>query len=240
MEVDQRVTIAGRVLGTSNGAADQVFQLPAGSVDAATLQVQVEESGRGYQPWSRVDDLAAIHPDPNVARDATAYELAHSVHYISRFSNGADRSLDGEEIADPTDAGATLNFANRPLFGSGGPQRDDVVQGAADDGWLLAPLGAAAKAKPDSIRQSVASLGDGTYAVRLFSASGGAQYYRVDADLSVSGRNLAYAAMGHDDSLWAAIIEKAFTHHSGLSRSASRWLSQLAALTIGGPVPVTE
>ena len=28
--------------------------------------------------------------------------------------------------------------------------------------------------------------------------------------------------------------------HSGLARSASRWLSQLAALTKGGPSPVTE
>lgn len=87
VEVDQRVTIAGRVLGTSNGAADQVFQLPAGSVDAATLQVQVEEPGRGYQPWHRVDDLAAIHPDSNVARDAPAYELDEAAGVL-RFGDG--------------------------------------------------------------------------------------------------------------------------------------------------------
>ena len=35
----------------------------------------MEEPGRGYQPWYRVEDLGAIHPDPNVARDAAAYEL---------------------------------------------------------------------------------------------------------------------------------------------------------------------
>nr|WP_145552513.1 putative baseplate assembly protein [Variovorax boronicumulans] len=75
VEIDQRSTLAGRVLGASNGAADQQFALPLGSVDAASLQIEVEAPGRGYQPWSRVDDLAAIHADPQVARDATAYEL---------------------------------------------------------------------------------------------------------------------------------------------------------------------
>lgn len=75
VEIDQRNTLAGRVLGASNGAADQQFALPLGSVDAASLQIEVEAPSRGYQPWSRVDDLAAIHADPQVARDATAYEL---------------------------------------------------------------------------------------------------------------------------------------------------------------------
>lgn len=75
VEVDQRVTLKGQVLGTSTGAADQSFALPAGSVDAASLEIQVEESGMGYLPWSRVDDLAAISADPHVAREARAYEL---------------------------------------------------------------------------------------------------------------------------------------------------------------------
>lgn len=75
VEIDQRATLAGRVLGSSNGAADQQFALPLGSVDAGTLQIEVEAPGRGYQPWTRVDDLAAVSADPHVARDATAYEL---------------------------------------------------------------------------------------------------------------------------------------------------------------------
>ena len=75
VEVDQRTTVSGRVLGVSTGAPDQVFHLPQGSVDAATLQVQVEEPGRGYQPWQRVDDLAAIAADARAAREAAAFEL---------------------------------------------------------------------------------------------------------------------------------------------------------------------
>ena len=87
VEVDQRTTVSGRVLGVSTGAPDQVFHLPQGSVDAATLQVQVEEPGRGYQPWQRVDDLAAIVADARAAREAAAFELDAEAGTL-RFGDG--------------------------------------------------------------------------------------------------------------------------------------------------------
>ena len=87
VEVDQRTTVSGRVLGVSTGAPDQVFHLPQGSVDAATLQVQVEEPGRGYQPWQRVDDLAAIAADARAAREAAAFELDAEAGTL-RFGDG--------------------------------------------------------------------------------------------------------------------------------------------------------
>jgi predicted phage baseplate assembly protein len=87
VEVDQRVTLEGRVVGVSTGAADQAFQLPTGSVDPATLAIQVEEPGRGYQPWSRVDDLAAISSDAVVAREAAAFELDAEAGTL-RFGDG--------------------------------------------------------------------------------------------------------------------------------------------------------
>jgi predicted phage baseplate assembly protein len=87
VQIDQRTTIAGRVLGVSSGAADQTFQLPQTSCDAATLQIQVEEPGLGYQPWYRVDDLAAISSDPQVARSAAAFELDAEAGTV-RFGDG--------------------------------------------------------------------------------------------------------------------------------------------------------
>lgn len=87
VEVDQRVTIGGRVLGASTGAADQAFQLPAGSVDPASLVLQVEAPGQGYQPWTRVDDLAAISADAVVAREAPAFELDAETGTV-RFGDG--------------------------------------------------------------------------------------------------------------------------------------------------------
>jgi predicted phage baseplate assembly protein len=69
------------VVGQSNGAADQVMPLPARSVDPATFVLQVEESGRGYQTWRRVDDLALQR------RDDAVYRLDSEAGSVS-FGNG--------------------------------------------------------------------------------------------------------------------------------------------------------
>jgi predicted phage baseplate assembly protein len=87
VSIDQRVTLGRQVLGVSNGAADQIFQLPRGSVDPETLVIEVEEPGRGYQRWDRVDDLAALGVEANLARDARAYELDAEAGTV-RFGDG--------------------------------------------------------------------------------------------------------------------------------------------------------
>lgn len=87
VEIDQRVTLAGRVLATSDGSAGQTVALPQGSVDAATLAIEVEEPGRGYQPWQRVDDLMTVSADATVARDAAVFELDAAAGTL-RFGDG--------------------------------------------------------------------------------------------------------------------------------------------------------
>lgn len=66
VEIDQRQTITSRVIGQSSGASNQEFQLPGQSVEPETLQVQVEEAGRGYQLWQRIDDLQLAGRDDAV------------------------------------------------------------------------------------------------------------------------------------------------------------------------------
>ena len=45
-------------------------------MDPESLVIEVEEpGGRGYQPWLRVDDLAAISADALVAREAGALTI---------------------------------------------------------------------------------------------------------------------------------------------------------------------
>jgi len=87
VEVEQRTTQSGRVLGVSTGAADQTFRLPTTSVEAESLQIEVEEPGIGYVPWIRVEDLTSIHADPQIARSANAYELDAEAGTI-RFGDG--------------------------------------------------------------------------------------------------------------------------------------------------------
>jgi len=81
VEIDQLQTIRARVVGQSNGTADQVMQLPARSVDPETFVLQVEENGRGYQAWRRVDDLA-LHK-----RDDAVFQLDSEAGSV-RFGNG--------------------------------------------------------------------------------------------------------------------------------------------------------
>jgi hypothetical protein len=79
-------------------------------------------------------------------------------------------------------------------------------------------MGAIAQKNANLVRQTVVSLGDGTYAVRLGGTADGTTgtYYRVDADLPtfVARAEIPYyARLGLENSLWVAIIEKAYVHY---------------------------
>jgi hypothetical protein len=139
---------------------------------------------------------------------------AEFVNEVTGFENaGADRTLNGDRITDPTPlAGDQLEtFVGRPLFGPAGPTVNDINQGALGDCWILAGLGAIANENPNIIRANVVDFGDGTYGVRLRNS-----FYRVDNDLPVAdfGESfLNYTALGQGGSLWVSIIEKAYTHY---------------------------
>jgi predicted phage baseplate assembly protein len=145
VEVDQRVTLAGRVLGVSTGAADQQFQLPAGSVDPATLAIEVEEPGRGYQRWQRVDDLGAVHPDPNVAREAAVYELDAAAGVL-RFGDGVRGRVPEREMR------IRLAFGR---FGGGGA--GNLAAGSLAE--LAATTVAGGNAPPIKVSQPLAAAG---------------------------------------------------------------------------------
>src|SRR5205823_10283820 len=64
---------------------------------------------------------------------------------------------------------------------------------------------------PTAVRRMVADFGDGTYGVHL-----GNNFYREDADLptwNAASTDQCYAGLGHDGSLWVALVEKAYTHY---------------------------
>jgi hypothetical protein len=81
VEIDARQTMRGRVIGQSDGSANQSFNLPAGSVDPSSLELEVEEPGLGYRTWQLVDDL-------NFAgRDLGAYALDSEAGMVT-FGDG--------------------------------------------------------------------------------------------------------------------------------------------------------
>lgn len=142
--------------------------------------------------------------------DATSGDVTQ---YVSSFANGADRTLDGDRITDPTAKSGQVyrRFANNPLFASNGPTASDVRQGNLGDCWLLAGLAGVANDRPAAIRERVVDFDDGTYGVRL-----GNSFYRVDDDLAVANSTSTSpvnASLGRENSMWVAAVEKAFAHY---------------------------
>jgi hypothetical protein len=141
-----------------------------------------------------------------------------TVNAVAAFSNaGTDRTLDGDRITDPKllPGDGYERFGSRPLFSSQGPTLDDFSQGALGDCWFLAALGSTALVAPEIIKSRVVDFGDGTYGVR-YESDTGSKFYRVDNDLAVSTAGntfLEYTAVGLQNSVWVAIMEKAYTHH---------------------------
>jgi hypothetical protein len=80
LEIDQRETLRGQIIGQSNGSADQVMSLPRRSVEAESFQLQIEEVNR-YRQWQAVDDLALF------GRDDRVYRLDSEAGQV-QFGNG--------------------------------------------------------------------------------------------------------------------------------------------------------
>jgi hypothetical protein len=143
---------------------------------------------------------------------------AEKLYNVASFANGADRTLDGDNIADPTDGTNYKNFRSNPLFADNGPSINDIDQNATNDCWILATLGAAVGDNSYVGREMVADFGDGTYGVRL-----GSSFYRVDADLPTTSTGaLTNAGLGQQNSIWVAIVEKAYaSYRTGVNTYAS-------------------
>lgn len=125
-----------------------------------------------------------------------------------------------ETLREPTLTKAalgTLDFTGKPLFSDQGPTLADISQGSLNNCYIMATLAGTAAVDPSVIRQTVTDLGDGTYAVRIMRGKSPV-YYRVDADLPLKAgttQTLAYADLGKADSLWVALVEKAFALDRG-------------------------
>ena len=138
---------------------------------------------------------------------------------VAEFENGADRTLDGDNIPDPGprpghESLVVLgDFRGRPLFASVGPSAADVRQGFLNNCPVVANLAAVAHQNPQVIERAMVDFGDGTFGVRLRD-----DFYRVDADLYAWANDpalpLFYAGSGNENSLWVAVLEKSLISHA--------------------------
>jgi Ca2+-binding RTX toxin-like protein len=176
-------------------------------------------SGSGqYSPWGG-DSLWVGTTD--TLHYNSILDTRHHVHKVDKYyscsingvSLGAPGlSRNGPYLASPDAPGTTpASFGKDPLFAVAGPSKDDVVQGNVGDCYLMSFLAGMAKADPGRVRQYVADLGDGTYAVNFQDANQQNWFVRVNAQLpTTDGTNLAFARLGTGSSIWVPIIENAW------------------------------
>ena len=132
---------------------------------------------------------------------------------VAAFANGADRTLNGDDIFDPTaPVGAWyVDQPNRPLFATSGPSGSDIFQGPISDCKVVSSLSAIAHNTPGGdafpIRRAMADFGDGTFGVRL-----NGRFYRVD-----KGRSREVGGTG----LGLSIVRQITEAHGGQVRVRS-------------------
>jgi Ca2+-binding RTX toxin-like protein len=206
---------AGTLATNLNGGADDDTLVSIGGSHSDTCA-----GGAGFDSfWLDGESTEKV-------TDASADEInAGHVHRVGAFStnlivNGnmmssqtPSRDRLGQNLLDPTFANASsyskTDFSANPLFATSGPSVNDIVQGAVGDCYFVSALAAFAKTNPDKVRQLVVDLGDGSYAVN-FHKAGKDVFVRVDGDLWQYGGFPTFAGLGGQNSLWVAIIEKAY------------------------------
>jgi predicted phage baseplate assembly protein len=159
VEIEQLQTLRARVIGQSNGLADQVMALPARSVEAKSFVLQVEETGRGFIEWERVDDLAVK------GRDDAVYRLDSEAGTVS-FGNGVNGRIPeagrrirvdtlraGGGSAGNLPPGSLTQISALDLQGKAVNRRLSVLQGVATQGGVDAEnLASAEKRIPSSLQ----------------------------------------------------------------------------------------
>jgi hypothetical protein len=123
---------------------------------------------------------------------------------VNGFCHGAS-TAPGSAGCNPANGTNYTYWGNNPLFGPGGPSKEDIHQGKLGDCWLLSSVGAIAQSRVFDIRSIVVDFHDGTYGAAI-----GGKFYRVDGRFPTTNGQLTGAHLGQGNSLWVPVLEKAF------------------------------
>ena len=177
-----------------------------------TIDTRTDDSangGSGRDTYWR-DSVNGSYDSANVAADDFDNRVA-------AFANGADRTLNGDDIFDPTaPVGAWyVDQPNRPLFATSGPSGSDIFQGPISDCKVVSSLSAiahntrAAMHSPFGARWRTSAT---AFGVRL-----NGRFYRVDNQLvqKFDGTMIS-AGPGAQNSMWVGIAEKALALHDSV------------------------
>lgn len=212
ISIDASVNIASLIYG-GDGAdvLSNKTSAHATIVDIDSSLNTVTGNGLSTSYWVNPNDLVTA---------SSAEIAAGAVNRVSAWyqtSVGAvPRALAGQNLADPSDSGATHRVTNNSFWGTG-PSITDINQGSIGDCYFLAPIASLAHTETLKFMNTGVDLGDGTYAVR-FIKNGVTNFVRVDGDLT----NTFVQHPGATGNLWGVIYEKAYAFiRTGASTYAS-------------------
>lgn len=175
--------------------------------------------------WVDAPDLLANTAAIFVVRN----QFSDAVHIVSQYRTydafgtfettppmtwGVSSLIDPDARVQHQDADLSkTDFGSSPLFGPNGPVWNDIDQGSVGTCYFLSRLAALAKTQPQHIRDMVTELGDGTFVVQFLNQEGNPVFVRVDGDLYRKNGDILYAERGTGDSMWVAVVEKAWAIH---------------------------
>jgi hypothetical protein len=204
------------------------------ATDYGDLQTLVANAGYLGMP-DYVRDLSnkVINGDPanqtyqgaalgNLKAGSSAGQL---VKLVNKWFEGIDHPV-------PQDGNGTYYVyqnAVGTLFGSGGPNYQDIHQGYLGDCYFLSSLAETARGNPAAITSMFIDNGDSTWTVRFYE-NGVAHYVTVDRALPTYGNgyfifaNMGGRAGNSSNVLWVALAEKAYVElneSGGLGHTAA-------------------
>jgi fibronectin type 3 domain-containing protein len=210
-EAGSTLTIdADRQIYTETATAGGLFVYTRGGEDAIDIGSSVKTDTTLETIDGALTTIDSAGTDVNAWIDSTdSYTGTGFVHRVANFAGGVSKAT-GASLANPTDAGATINV-NASLFGTG-PAISDVNQGEVGDCYFLSSLAAFAQQDPQLLVQSAVDMGDGTFTVQ-FMSNNTPTFVRVSNAFSAGPFDgLLYAHPGADGSIWAMVFEKAFAY----------------------------
>jgi predicted phage baseplate assembly protein len=140
VEIDQRQTVRDRVIGQSDGSADQVLPLSLTSIEPGSFELQVEESGRGYVAWQAIEDIALGGRDDSIFvldSEAGTVRFGDGIHgripEVGRRIRVAQLRAGGGAAGNLA-AGTLKTIEAKGLDGTTITRKLKVTQGIATDG----------------------------------------------------------------------------------------------------------
>ncbi len=197
-----------------DGVLDTIIPQPVGAITVERDELWIDFIDLAGNLPAVLTVQSQFSDSVHVVSQYRAYDAIGTIQFAPPLAWGISDLIDPDARDEhlDNDSLSQMGYRSSPLFGPEGPVWNDIDQGAVGTCYFLARLAALAKTHPQHIRDMVTELGDGTFVVQFLNQDANRVYVRVDGDLYRDG-GILYANRGTGNSMWVAIVEKAWAIH---------------------------